>query len=327
MSVLDAEPLRPLGKDGLTVAPVALGCWPMAGVTTLNVSDGSSISTIHAALDSGVNHFDNAFVYGPNGESERLLGQALADRREQAIVATKGGIHYEGGEMTQDARPETLTTQCEESLRRLQTEHVELLYLHSPDPAVPIEDSAGALLELQQAGKASLIGASNCSLEQIQRFHSVCPLAAVQLPYNMLQRGIEQETLPWCRSHGVAVMTYWPLMKGLLADRLPRDGRLAADDKRRSYPMYQGEEWQRNQQFLADLRTIARQCARTVAQLVINWTMNQPGITAVLCGAKRPWQIEETAGAMGWQLSREQQVEIDNALARRGEAVVNRRFT
>jgi len=322
---------RPLGDSGLNVSPVSLGCWPIAGVTTLGANQADSIATVHAALGAGINHLDTAYVYGPNGESEKLLAQALAGRRDEVILATKGGVHFaptgSGTEMAQDATPATLRRECETSLKRLATDRVELLYLHSPDPDVPIEESAGALRELQLQGKTVAVGASNCTLEQLQAFHAVCPLAAVQLPYNMLQRDIEQQTLPWCAANGVAAMTYWPLMKGLLADRLPRDGKLEPDDNRLKYPMYQGQEWERNQQFLAMLRQVAHECNKTVAQLVINWTCHQPGITSVLCGAKRAWQIEETAAAMGWRLSDEQNATIAAALEQRGQAEANRRFT
>ena len=322
---------RPLGSSGLSVSPVSLGCWPIAGVTTLGANEADSIATVHAAIDAGINHLDTAYVYGPNGESERIIAQVVAERRDEVVIATKGGVHFaksaEGNEMAQDGSPGTLRRECEESLRRLGVDRVDLLYLHSPDPNVPIEESAGALRELQQEGKTIAVGASNCTLEQTKAFHAVCPLAAVQLPYNMLQRDIQQETLPWCQANSVAALTYWPLMKGLLADRLPRDGKLDPEDNRLKYPMYQGEEWERNQAFLAELREVAHECDKTVAQLVINWTYHQAGITSVLCGAKRAGQIEETARAMGWRLTADQKSAIAAALERRGQAEANRRFS
>lgn len=320
------EPGRELPGTASVVSPVALGCWPIAGVTTLGATPEDGIATVKAALAAGVCHFDNAYVYGPEGESERLLGAALGDDRDLAVIATKGGVHFEGDAMAQDARPETLKRECEESLRRLGTDRVELLYLHSPDPEVAIEDSAGALLELQEEGKTLAVGASNCTLRQIQQFHAVCPLAAVQLPYNLLQRGIERQTLPWCRENGVAVMTYWPLMKGVLADKLPRDGKLDPGDKRLKYAVYQGDEWTKTQALLAELRGIAEELGRTVAQVVVNWTMHQPGVTSVLCGAKRAWQIEETAGAMRWRLDETQLAAIAAAAQRRGPAPPSRDF-
>jgi aryl-alcohol dehydrogenase-like predicted oxidoreductase len=318
---------RPLDNSGFSIAPVALGCWPIAGVTTLGTTEADSIATIQACFDLGVNHLDTAYVYGPHGESENLIRRALGNRRDEMVIATKCGIHFEGAEMVTDGRPEVLRRECDESLRRLGTDRVELLYLHAPDENVPIEESAGALADLQIAGKTRSLGASNCTLEQTQAFHAVAPLAAVQLPYNMLQRDIEQRTIPWCRENNVAVTIYWPLMKGLLAGKLPRDHQFLDRDKRQNMPMYQGDEWQKNQDFLDALRGAAALTGNSVAQLVINWTIHQPGITAALCGAKRPAQIAETAGAMQWTLSPEQRELISSALAARGPAAAKRAYT
>jgi aryl-alcohol dehydrogenase-like predicted oxidoreductase len=318
---------RPLGNSGFFVSPVALGCWPIAGVTTLDTNEADSIATIQKCFEVGINHLDTAYVYGPNGESEKLVRRALGNRRDEMVIATKCGIHHENSEMAPDARPEQLKAECEESLRRLGTDRVELLYLHAPDEKVPIAESAGALRELMEAGKTRSVGASNCTLEQLEEFAAACPLTAVQLPYNMLQRGIEQRTIPWCRERNVAVMVYWPLMKGLLTGRIARDAKLDARDSRRKYPMYQGEEWEKNQNFLDRVREVAAAAGRTVAQLAVNWTLSQPGITSALCGAKRPGQIEETAGAMGWSLTDEQRQLIEKAIAERGEAAAKRLFT
>jgi aryl-alcohol dehydrogenase-like predicted oxidoreductase len=318
---------RPVGNSGISISPVALGCWPIAGVTTIDTNDADSIATIRACFDLGINHLDTAYVYGPNGESEKLIRRAIEGRRDELVIATKCGIHYEGGQMVTDGRPEQLRRECEESLQRLGTDRVELLYLHSPDERVTIEESARALRQLLAAGKTRSVGASNCSLEQFQAFHTVCPLSAVQLPYNMLQRDIEQRTIPWCRANNIAVMVYWPLMKGLLAGKLPRDRSLDPRDGRRKYPLYNEQDWPKNQEFLDRLREAAALTGHTVAQLVINWTIHQPGITAALCGAKRPWQITETAGAMGWSLTEEQLALISSAIAARGPVLAARPFS
>lgn len=305
----------------------------MAGVTTLGASHDAGVATVRAALDAGVNHFDTAYVYGPNGESDRILAEALAGRRDEAVLASKVGVHYEapagGGEptMVTCGRPEVLKGECEELLGRLKTDRIDLLYLHSPDPDVPIAESAGALAELMAEGKTLSVGASNTQLQQTEAFHADCPLSALQLPYNMLQRDIEERTLPWARERGVAVMVYWPLMKGLLAGAMGRDHTLDDKDSRRNYPMYQGEEWRRNQDFIEELRLVAEDAGVTVAQLVVHWTMFRRGVTSVLCGAKRPEQIEETAGAMRFQLTPEQQVAIAGAIVARGEAEGKRSFT
>jgi aryl-alcohol dehydrogenase-like predicted oxidoreductase len=320
---------RRLGKTNIEVSPAALGCWPIAGITTRDVNDTDSIATIRKAIEIGVNFLDTAYCYGVHGESENLIRRALEGfRREEVVIATKGGIHYDSaGKQAQDARPETLLRECDESLSRLGVDCVELYYLHAPQKDVPIEESAGAIRQLVENGKALSAGASNCSLDQLMAFHVVCPLAAVQLPYNMLQRDIERETIPWCIEQDISVTAYWPLMKGLLAGRLTDQNQIDETDSRRNYPMYQGVEWDRNQAFVARLRDIAAEAGRTVAQLVVNWTMNQPGITAALCGAKRPWQIEETAAAMGWRLTSEQSAAIEQAIADRGPAAAKRLFT
>jgi aryl-alcohol dehydrogenase-like predicted oxidoreductase len=329
MSNLTTGPVerRPLGRTSVEVSSVALGCWPIAGVSTLDVNDADSVATIRAALDLGVNFLDTAYCYGRGGESETLIRQALGGIRDRAVIATKGGIHYNAaGQQEQDGRPETIARECDESLRRLGVDRVELYYLHAPDPKVPLAESAGAVRRLVEAGKALAAGASNCSLEQLRQFEAECPIAAVQLPYNMLQRDIEAETVPWCVERGIAVTAYWPLMKGLLAGRLEADQPLDERDSRRKYPMYAGEEWRKNQAFVAELRRIAAEAGRTVAQMVINWTIHQPGITSALCGAKRPWQIEETAAAMGWRLTAEQHSAVDAAIAARGKAEAKRLF-
>jgi len=313
--------LRPLGNTGIRVSPVSLGCWPISGMTSLDVNDRDSLATIEACFELGVNFFDTAYGYGREGESERLIARAVGSRRDGVVIATKGGIAWDsqGGRVI-DARPETLRRQCEESLRRLGTNRVELLYLHAPDPATPIAESAGGLRRLLEEGKALSIGASNLTLAQLEEFAAECPIAAYQPPYNMLQRQIEADTLPWCRERDIAVVVYWPLLKGLLAGKLARDHVFGPGDGRVKYPMFQGREWEKNQDFLDRLREIADEAGRTVSQVAVNWVIHREGITAALCGAKRPEQIAETAGAMGWRLWPEQLARIDQALAERGES-------
>ena len=313
---------RQIGTTDLIASPVAMGCWPITGITSIGVTEPQSFATLEAAADAGINFFDTAYVYGYDGESERLIARALGHRRKEIIIATKGGFHWDAtGKQARDGSPATLRRQCNESLRRLNSDHVDLLYLHAPDPKVPIAESAGALRELLTEGKTRAVGVSNVNAEQLQEFAAVCPLSAYQPHYNMLQREIEKSHLPWCVAHGVSVVVYWPLMKGLLAGKLPRDHIFDERDGRPKYPMFQGQEWQKNQDFVDELRLIATEADRTVAQLVLNWTLHQPGITAVLAGAKRPEQIRENAGAMGWELSDAHLVRINAALCRRGEAV------
>jgi aryl-alcohol dehydrogenase-like predicted oxidoreductase len=311
--------LRPLGATSIRVSPIALGCWPISGMTSLDVTAEAARATLDACLDSGVNFLDTAYCYGAHGESERLVAEILRGRRDAFVVATKGGLAWDSaGKQVRDARPATLVAHCEESLRRLETDFVDLLYLHAPDRTLPIEDSATALASLLAAGKTRAVGVSNVTLDELARFHAVCPVAVVQPPYNLLQREIEVDLVPWCLERSISICPYWPLLKGLLAGRLARDHHFDPRDGRAKYPMFQGPEYQRNQDLVDDLRRLADRLGRTVSQVVLNWTIHRPGITAALVGAKRPDQLRENAAAAGWSLAPDDLAEIDRALAARG---------
>ena len=313
-------PLRRLGRTDIHVTPVAMGCWPISGVTTIDATEEASLATLQAALDSGINFFDTAYVYGYEGESERMIGRALGHRRDEIVIASKGGIEWgPDRKQVRDARPKTIKRHCEESLQRLGTDAIDLYYLHAPDPNVPLSETAGAFRELLEDGKILSAGVSNFDKSaQYEEFHAVCQISADQPHYNMLQREIEAETLPWCVAHGVSVNVYWPLMKGLLAGKLPRNHKFDPRDGRQKYPVFHGVEWDKTQDFLDRIRPIAAESGMTVAQLVIAWTIQRPGITSALCGAKRPEQIRETAVAMQKDLTPDQLARIDQAVAERG---------
>ena len=311
--------LRRLGASDLLVSSIALGCWPISGVTSLDVNPDDSLKTLHAALDSGINFLDTAYAYGIDGESETLIGQAIHGRREKVVIASKGGLHRVGKGQAHDARPETLLRECDESLQRLRVDVIDLYYLHAPDPKMPVAESAGAIQQMIDIGKVRYAGASNLNVAQLAKFHTACPITAVQPHYNMLQREIEADIIPWCQQHDVGLCVYWPLMKGLLAGRLPRDHKFVDADGRKKYPMFQGEEWQKNQDFMDDMKTIAAEVECPVSQLVLAWTIHQPGITTALCGAKRAWQIQETAVAMQLELADDTIEMITAALEKRGQ--------
>lgn len=314
---------RPLGQSGLSISAVALGCWPIAGMTSPGTVDAESLSTIEACFELGVNHLDTAYMYGREGESERLIARALGHRRSEMVIATKAGLHWESADAAvHDARPATLRRECEASLQRLATDRVELLYLHAPDRNVPLAESAGALKQLMDEGKTRLVGVSNMNVDQMEAFVRECPIAAYQPPYNMLERSIERAELPWCVERGIAVVVYWPLMKGLLAGKYGPDHVFPSSDSRHKYPAFQGEEYRRNLELVESLRAIAAEAGRTLVELVVHWTIRQAGITAALCGAKHPDQIRESAGGSGWQLSHDQAAKIEQALAARGPTAV-----
>jgi aryl-alcohol dehydrogenase-like predicted oxidoreductase len=328
MHKLSQQEFRQLGTSDLRVSPLGLGCWPLAGMTSGAVTSEEATAIVRTSLDCGINFLDTAYCYGLDGESERAIAAAVGSNRRDFVIASKGGIHWDPPRtQIRDARPATLHRECRESLARLGTEWIDLYYLHAPDPATPLAESAGAIRELLEAGLIRSVGVSNVTVEQLREFQSVCPVTAVQPPYNMLQRGIEADLLPYCRAEQISVVVYWPLLKGLLAGKLGRDHVFPASDSRAKYPMFQGEEFQRNVALVEELRAIAADSNHTVAELVLNWTIQQPGITVALCGAKNAEQARENAGGQGWALTPKQLAAIDAAFARRGTPVTQSAVT
>ena len=271
----------------------------MAGITSIVESTDDACSAIGAALDAGVNFFDTAYSYGYAGESDALLRRALSGRRDQAIIASKAGMHWDNQrQRALDARRATLIKHAEETLQRLGTDYVDLFYLHTPDGTTPIAESAEAVAEIVRRGWARYAAVSNVTLEQAQAFHAICPVIAIQPYFNMLQQTAVQELREFCEREKIGLVCYWVLMKGLLAGHLKRDHQFDPRDRRLTYDIFRGEAWQRNQDLVDRLRIIATRVGCTVSQLVIAWTLAQPGITVALCGVKRPAQIIENAGAM-----------------------------
>ena len=320
------RPHRPLGDSGVEVGPLGLGCWPLAGMTRSGITHEAAVATVRAALDAGIRHLDTAYCYGETGESERAIARVLAEgRREAAVIATKCGIHWEAGRrQVVDGRPATIRREVEESLSRLGTDHVDLLYLHAPDPTIPIEDSAGELARLLREGKTRAVGLSNVSTEQLDRSAAVCPISACQMHFNMLQREIEADVLPWCRDRGVAVVAYWPLMKGLLAGLLGRDHVFPATDSRHKYPMFNGEEYRRNLDFVDRLRPVADGLGVSLTDLVLAWTAEQPGITCVLFGATSADQARINARAVDCELDDDARRLVAEAILERGPVASRR---
>ncbi len=317
---------RRLGSSDVLVGPLGLGCWPLAGMTRTGITPAQAQATVAAALDVGIVHLDTAYCYGADGESERAIAAAVPPaRRPDVVIAGKCGVHWEPGRrQVVDGRPDRIRREVDESLQRLTTDHLDLLYLHAPDPTVPIEESAGALAQLQAEGKAFAVGASNVNVEQLARFSTACPLAACQVHYNIIQREIEADVLPWCRSHGVSIVAYWPLMKGLLADRMRRDQVFPTTDSRHKYPMFQGDEYQRNLDFVDALRPVATRLGVRVPDVVLAWTAEQPGITSVLMGATSPEQVQENARSLRCDLDDDARMAIGAAFTARGKVASRR---
>jgi aryl-alcohol dehydrogenase-like predicted oxidoreductase len=288
--------LRRLGQSDLKVSPVALGCWPLAGITSGPMTDEAAAAVLETALSAGVNHFDTAYAYGRNGESECRVALAVRGRRDGLVLATKVGIYWDAeGTLKRTGRPESLRRQFEESLRRLEADRVDLLYLHAPADDAPLGETAGLFRELRAEGKTRAVGVSNLSVEQMETFSAECPFDACQVRYNLLQREIEADVLPWCRAHGVSVVAYEPLALGLLTGKFSRDQVFPACDWRSRAPMFTGQAWLDNLAVVERLRPAAERLGCSMAQLAVGWVLLQPGVAVALCGAKRPEQIGETA--------------------------------
>jgi len=275
----------------------------MSGISSLGVTDELSISTIRAALDHGVNFFDTAYSYGYDGRSDRVLGSALRTSRDRAIIAHKVGAHWDDKKQrVVDGRRETLFAQAQECLTRLGMDHVDVMYLHSPDPMVPIEESAEAIAEICKRGWARYAAVSNVNLEQATRFAAVCPIVAIQPYFNLFQQDAVCELLPFSLPNNISMVCYWVLMKGLLSGRLKRDHVFDPTDRRLTYPIFQGQAYENAQNVLDRLRHLANELDCTVAQLVVAWTLTKLGISVALLGARRPEQIIESVQAMHMKL-------------------------
>jgi len=297
--------LRRIGRSDLRVAPVALGCWPLAGITSGPMTDAAATAVIDAALAAGVNHLDTAHAYGRDGESERRVALALRGRRDGLVLATKVGVYWDAtGKLCGTGRPDLLRRHFEESLRRLQVDTVDLLYLHAPADDAPLAETAGLFRTLRAEGKTRAVGVSNLSVDQMETFAAECPFDACQVRYNLLQRQIEADVLPWCRAHGVSLVAYEPLALGLLTGKFARNHVFPEGDWRRGSPLFTGPAWAENLATVERMRPLAARLGCSVAQVAVSWAISRPGVDVALCGAKQPEQIRETAQTVslpdGW---------------------------
>jgi aryl-alcohol dehydrogenase-like predicted oxidoreductase len=294
---------RSLGGQGLTVSAQGLGCMGMSEFYGPG-DDGESIATIQRALELGVTLLDTADIYGPQ-TNEVLVGSAIADRRDQVVLATKFGI-VRDPENPQargvNGRPEYVSACCEASLRRLSVEHIDLYYQHRVDLAVPIEETVGAMAELVQAGKVRFLGLSEASAQTIRRAHAVHPISALQSEYSLWSRDIEAEVLPTIRELGIGLVAYSPLGRGFLSGAIKRPEDLAADDFRRNNPRFQGENLARNLALIDTVNELARAHDCTPAQLALAWVLHQGDDVVPIPGTKRRGYLEQNLAALELEL-------------------------
>jgi aryl-alcohol dehydrogenase-like predicted oxidoreductase len=304
--------MRKLGKSPIQVSAVGLGLMSMSGIYG-NADDNESIGVIHHALDRGINHLDSSDMYGW-GHNEQLLGKALKGRRDQAIVATKfGQTKSADGKQGVDGRPEYVTQACEASLKRLGIEVIDLYYQHRVDPAVPIEDTVGAMKRLLEQGKVRALGLSEANPQTIRRAHQVHPIAVVQNEYSLLYRKEGEETLAACRELGITLVAYAPLGRSLLTGSVHGKSDLPEGDRRLQHPRFQGENLDRNVQIVARLEAIAREKKCTPAQLVLAWLLAQGEDIVAIPGTKRKARVDENLAALQVKLSKEDVRRIGDA--------------
>ena len=298
----------------LQVSRVALGTWAMGGWMWGGTDERSSLATIRAALDQGINLIDTAPVYG-FGVSEEIVGRALVGLRARTIIATKVGLEWRDGKVYRNAAGDRIKAEIDQSLRRLRTDYIDLYQVHWPDPLVPIEETAAAMRELFDQGKIRAIGVCNFSVEQMQRFRQVAPLHVLQAPYNLFERGIEADILPYCRANNIATLGYGALCRGLLSGRMRPDTAFQGDDLRRIDPKFQPPRYPQYLNAVGQLDQLAQsRFQRRVIQLAVRWMLDQ-GISVALWGARRPDQVQAALGVHGWSLDATTQAKIDLILS------------
>src|SRR6202166_2394256 len=300
----------------LEVSRVAIGTWAIGGWMWGGTDETESIATIRAGVEHGINVIDTAPVYG-FGRSEEIVGKAIAEGnlRSRVLIATKTGLEWQGGRVFRNASRARIMQEVEDSLRRLRTDHLDIYQVHWPDPLVTIEETAEAMHALFKQGKIRAIGVSNFSVLQMERFRRVAPLHVLQPPYNMFEREIEVDLLPYCRENKIATFGYGALCRGLLSGRMKAGTVFDGDDLRRTDPKFVEPRFVQYVAAVQKLDQLARQrFNKRVIHLAVRWMLDQ-GITTALWGARHPGQLQPVDEVTGWSLDASTRDEIDRILA------------
>jgi aryl-alcohol dehydrogenase-like predicted oxidoreductase len=298
----------------LKVSPVAIGTWAIGGWMWGGTDEAESIATIREAFEHGINLVDTAPVYG-FGRSEEIVGKAIAEsgKRSNVLIASKVGLQWDGGKVFRNASRARILREIEDSLRRLQTDYIDIYQVHWPDPLITIEETADTMHMLFAQGKIRAIGVSNFSVGQMERFRRVAPLHVLQPPYNLFERGIEAELLPYCRKNDIAMLGYGALCRGLLSGRMKQDTVFEGDDLRRSDPKFAEPRFAQYLVAVSKLDRLAQQYGKRVIHLAVRWMLDQ-GITTALWGARHPGQLQPVDEVAGWSLDASAKAEIDRIL-------------
>ncbi len=306
-----------LGMTGLEVSPIAFGTWQLSGDWG-SFEEREAIEAIQFAREQGVNLFDTAQGYGW-GASEQMLGRALREdlsqRREQVVIATKGGLRMDDTRgLVRDSSPEWLRSGVEQSLRSLEVDYIDIYQLHWPDPEVPFAQSAETLQKLVDEGKVRHIGVSNYGASQTAEFARTRPVETLQPPYSLLHREIEADVLPYAREHNIGVLVYGPLSHGVLTGAMSPETKFGGDDWRAAVPTFNGEPFQRLLAIVEELKAFAQERGYGVSQLAIAWTLAHRAVNVAIVGSRRKRHIEESIGALDLRLSDEDLAEINRIL-------------
>jgi aryl-alcohol dehydrogenase-like predicted oxidoreductase len=310
----DAQTAK-IADTALTVSRVGLGTWAIGGWMWGGADDDESIRAIHAAVDGGVTLIDTAPVYG-FGRSEEVVGRALAGARlrSRVVIATKAGLQWTDGRVFRNASRDRILQEVGDSLRRLRTDYIDIYQVHWPDPLVPIEETAEAMQALLREGKIRAVGVSNFSVDQIERFRRDAKLHLVQPPYNLFEREIDAELLPYCRTSGLATLTYGALCRGLLSGKLQDNAQFEAGDLRLTDPKFRAPRYV---QYLAAVRRLDRfardNYGKRVIHLAVRWLLDQ-GVTTALWGARHVGQLQPISEVFGWSLDAAAKEEINRIL-------------
>lgn len=302
---------RRLGKTDLHVLPIGLGANAVGGHNLFpNLNDETGKEVVRTALEQGIDFLDTAFIYGPE-RSEELIGEVVKEKgnRQEVVIATKGSHKFVDGKVETDNSPAFLTASVESSLKRLQTDYIDLFYIHFPDAATPKDEAVGALKKLKDAGKIRAIGVSNFSIDQLREANKDGYVDVVQDEYNLLKRAKEQDILPYAKEHGISFVPYFPLASGLLGGKYTKDATFA--DGRARNPMFQGEAFEASLAKVEQIRKIAEEKEAEVAHVVLAWYLTRNAIDVLIPGAKRPEQVANNLKTLAVKLTAEEIERID----------------